>query len=319
MSDTPLAERQTVAPPAGMEKLGFSIDVPTGMQRIETPGVTAEFADPKQAAPLALWASPETGAVLAVATRPAFSEGGVLQWVRNLAGLFEMDLQHVLVQKVGSPPTHPGVTAFGVQRRKGVKQSFMLAAFEDGGWLVTAHGACPTDRWAECGNRLAEAVESIVLAKPRGGMHKVDSPIPDRWTKPRKSRAQEDYERGVAERSSQRAPAMARVQELIREGRYDEADRAAREGGPSIESDVEVGRLYERRLREVVSAGGTASDRVGVEALFRRALGWAQGCYPDPHTEIEAENYESGRAEDRARLVAVLGYDPDAGAAGSGR
>jgi hypothetical protein len=296
-----------------MEKLAFSIDVPAGMQRMETPGVAVDFTDPGQATPLALWASPETGAMLAVATRPAFSEGGVLQWVRQLAEHFKMDLQHVQVQRVGSPATHPGVTAFGAQRHEGKKQSFMLAAFEDGGLLVTSHGACPADRWAECGNRLAEAVESIVLAKPRGGRHKVDLPIPERWTMPRKSRVQADYERGVAERSLQRAPAMARVQELIWMGRYDEADRAAREGGPSIESDVEVSRLYERRLREVVSAGGTNSDRAGVEALFRHALSWAQGCYPEPHTEIEAENYESGRAEDRARLVKVLGYDPDAG------
>ena len=74
---------------------------------------------------------------------------------------------------------------------------------------------------------------------------------------------------------------------------------------------VEVSRLYEGLLREVVSAGGTTSERVGVEALFRRALNWAQGCYPEPHTEVEAEDYERGRAEDRARLVAVLGYDPE--------
>lgn len=313
MSGAGTSERETVVPSANLEKLAFSVDVPAGMQRIETPGVTVDFADPGQAAPLALWASPESGAVLAVAARPAFNEGGVLQWVRQLAERFEMDLQHVLVQKVGSPPTHPGVTAFGAQRRDGAKQSFMLAAFEDGGWLVTAHGTCPADRWAACGNRLAEAVESIVLTKRRGGLHKVDSPIPDRWTQPRKSRAQADYERGVAERSQQRAPAMARVQELIWKDRYDEADRAARQGGPSIESDVEVSRLYERRLREVVAEDGARSDRAGVERLYRRALSWAQGCYPEPHTEIEAENYDAGRAEDRARLVKVLGYDPDAG------
>jgi len=30
----------------------------------------------------------------------------------------------------------------------------------------------------------------------------------------------------------------------------------------------------------------------------------------DPHTEIEAENYARGMAEDRALLVKLLGYDP---------
>ena len=55
--------------------------------------------------------------------------------------------------------------------------------------------------------------------------------------------------------------------------------------------------------------------KAGTETLFKHALSWAQGCYPEPHTEVEAEDYESGRAEDRARLVKALGYDPDKGAA----
>jgi hypothetical protein len=318
MSDTPAVERQKVQGPAGMERLGFAIDVPAGMVRIEFPGVAVDFDDPAQAAPLALWSSPETGAVLAVAARPGFNEGGVLQWVRRLAEHFKMDLQHVLVREVGSPPTHPGVTAFGAQRREGKKLSFMLAAFEDGGWLVTAHGACPADNWSACGNRLSEAVESIVLTTRRGGRFKVDEPLPERWGKPQRSNWQEDYERGVAERSQRRAPAMARVRELIALGRYDEADRALEGAEPSIEADVEVSRLYESRLREVVAGGVAGSERAAVESLYRRALSWAQRCYPEPHTQVEADDYDSGRSEDRARLSRVLGYDPDA-QGGAGR
>ena len=47
-------------------------------------------------------------------------------------------------------------------------------------------------------------------------------------------------------------------------------------------------------------------------ALGRSALRWAQHCYPEPHTQDEADAHERGRVEDRSRLVQILGYDPDA-------
>lgn len=297
--------------------LGFSMDVPAGFVQVPVQGGAegVDFDDPNQSAPLAVLADAATGAMIAVAGRPAYSEGGVLQWVRRLAEHFKMDLQHVQVQKVGAPPTHPGVTAFGAQKREGKKQSFMLTAFEDGGWLVTAHASCPADKWNEerLGNRISEAVESVVLTKKKGCRFKVDAPLPDKWSTPRKSKMQEEYERGLQERAERRAPAMGRVRELIERGRYDEVEGVVSGADRSIESDVAISRLFESRLREVVAAGGVKKDRRGTETLYTHALNWAQRCYPEPHTEVEAEDYERGRAEDHGRLVKVMGYDPDTG------
>jgi hypothetical protein len=69
--------------------------------------------------------------------------------------------------------------------------------------------------------------------------------------------------------------------------------------------------MYQRRLEQLVAEGVTPSNKPRVEAVCRRALSWAQGAYPEPHTGMEAANYDSGRAEDRAKLVRILGYDPD--------
>jgi len=75
------------------------------------------------------------------------------------------------------------------------------------------------------------------------------------------------------------------------------------------EADAEIfgrmGRLYEEYLRE--DGQQSKSTR---EEVFRRALDWKLRSYPDPHTEIEAEDYARGMAEDRHLLIKLLEYDP---------
>lgn len=70
-----------------------------------------------------------------------------------------------------------------------------------------------------------------------------------------------------------------------------------------------LARLYREHLEAVVRDGAATRDQR--LAVFQRALRWAHSAYPEPHTEIEAEDYRTGRAADRARLVNVLGFDPD--------
>jgi hypothetical protein len=36
----------------------------------------------------------------------------------------------------------------------------------------------------------------------------------------------------------------------------------------------------------------------------------ADRAYPEPHTAMEAAQYDTGRAENRVRLVRILGYGP---------
>ena len=94
------------------------------------------------------------------------------------------------------------------------------------------------------------------------------------------------------------------------QGKYEEAELEIQRVDSSIYGSVALARLYEARLASVVKSGAVRKDKDGVEVLFRRALSWAQNCYPETHTECEAEQYERRRTVDRAPLVGILGYEP---------
>lgn len=121
--------------------------------------------------------------------------------------------------------------------------------------------------------------------------------------------ARDQYEQFLAELARKRAPAVAAAEELVAQGRFDEADRAVVAADGSIYGCVALARLYREHLEALVRGGAASRDRC--IAVFNRALRWAQSAYPEPHTEIEAEDYRRGRAADRARLVGLLGFDPD--------
>jgi hypothetical protein len=122
--------------------------------------------------------------------------------------------------------------------------------------------------------------------------------------------ANDEYEPFLAGLARRRAPAVARAEQLLAEDRYDAAEEAIRAVDSSIYGAVATAKLYRKRLEEMVAAGVTEANKSRVEAVFRRGLRSAQGAYPEPHTAIEADNYASGQADDRAELVGILGYDP---------
>jgi hypothetical protein len=108
-----------------------------------------------------------------------------------------------------------------------------------------------------------------------------------------------------------RAPALARALSLVRDGRFDEAERTVLDVEPSIHGAVALGRLYTDELRRL-AVSASRSTRPHAEAVFRRALHWRRSAYPEPHTQVEADAYATGRAEDLAELVAIFGSDPTA-------
>lgn len=301
-----------IAFPARIAELAFSMRVPEGFVDATPPLEPVDFDNPTQSAPLALLSSNVALAVLAVAARPAYETGSVLQWIRYLASHHGLDLQHVLARSIGDDGVHPAITAFATQVQDGTTLHVALVAFEDGGRLVTAHGMCPRELWPSFGEALSAAVESITLDAPKGPMHDVDSVEAPGWERITPERHRASAEAHARSRAEARAPAVAVAERLLADDRFDEAERAVMQVDQSIEGGVEIARLYERRLRSMVASGLVRSDRERVERTFGRALRWAQSCYPEPHTRIESEQFEAGRNEDRARLVGILGYDPDA-------
>lgn len=120
--------------------------------------------------------------------------------------------------------------------------------------------------------------------------------------------ARSTYDLYLEQLSRKRAPAVATAERLLQDDSFDEAEREIQRADDSIYGALEIARMYRRRLEQLIAAG---EGRARLDAVFRRALAWAQGAYPEPHTAIEAEQRDAGRAEDRAELVRILGYDPD--------
>ena len=119
-----------------------------------------------------------------------------------------------------------------------------------------------------------------------------------------------DYDRYLEDLARRRAPAVAEAKRLLAEDRYDEAEQTIVRTDSSIYGEVEVASLYRHRLEELVAAGVTPQTRPRLEAIFHRALSWADRAFPEPHTAMEASQYDEARAENRAALVRILGYDP---------
>jgi hypothetical protein len=110
----------------------------------------------------------------------------------------------------------------------------------------------------------------------------------------------------AAARKADLSARAVEAKRLIQAGRHEDAEKllaADRNAGP--EEFAILGRLYEEQLRE-------SDDQISQvrEALFRRSLHWKRYSYPEPHTEIEADDYARGMAEDHSTLVRLLGYDP---------
>lgn len=120
--------------------------------------------------------------------------------------------------------------------------------------------------------------------------------------------ARSNYDLFLEQLARKRAPPVVIAERLLLEDRFDEAEREITNIDDSIYSAVEIARMYRRHLEHLVAAG---EGRARLDPIFRRALLWAQGAYPEPHTAVEEEHRDAGRAEDRAELVGILGYDPD--------
>ncbi len=297
----------TTTVPARIADLEFELEVPDGFVRAPLPEERPDFSNPTTSVTLSIFSSPVALALVIVAARPAYETGSVLQWVRYLAGHFEVEIEESRTELLGG--VHPAIVSRATQVQQGQKFNFILAAFEDGGRFVTAHGMCPAELWASFGDALTHAVLSITLSRPKGPTHDLDTQEAVGWKKEDADTPQrlEQYRREVEQR---RAPAVERAEQLLREGEFDVAEREIMAVDSSISGGVAIARMYERYLREMVERGRAATERDLVEQVFRRALNWAQNCYPEPHTQEEADSARSGREGDLARLVGILGYEP---------
>lgn len=301
----------TATIPSAIADLGLSIDVPDGFIQADVPPTETDFDNPTQSAPIAIFSSQVALAIIAIAARPAYETGSVLQWIHYLTDHFEISLTSVETGAVGKDNAHPAIIAQATQVQNGDQLRLVIVAFEDGGRLVTAHAMCPAELWQSYGEALSAAVRTITLRAPKGPTHDLDSTTAEGWTKVSAAMQRRNTERYLQELEARRKPAELAAAALIEQGKFEEAEAAVQQADSSIYGAVALARLYETRLKALAGHGAPGKQRDRTERVFRRALSWAQNCYPEAHTQEEADSHESGRAQDRTRLVKLLGYDPD--------
>lgn len=301
---------QHITIPPAIADLGFSIDAPDGFAHGELPQAQVDFDNPTESAPLAVFSSQVALALIAVAARPAYETGSVLQWIKYLCDHFGIDIKSFKTGTTTGANKHPAIIAECEQEQNGEQLRLTLVAFEDGTRFVTAHAMCPVELWPSYGKQLTAAVQSISLTAPKGPTHDLDSMTAEGWTKITPAQQTKAYKKHMQDLEARREPAEKAAAALIAKDEFDAAELEIRKVDSSIYGSVSLAKLYESRLKTFVEQGNVRKHKDKAEVLFHRALSWAQNCYPEAHTEVEAEDYESGRAEDRARLVAILGYDP---------
>lgn len=122
--------------------------------------------------------------------------------------------------------------------------------------------------------------------------------------------AKDSYEVWLVALRKKLAAAVAEAQPMLEQERYDDAEALVRKVETDIYSAVAIGNMYKDFLTQLVAAGRHRKEKARAEEVFRRGVRWAQSAYPDPHTQIEADNYSSGQSEDLAEFVKILGYQP---------
>jgi hypothetical protein len=191
---------------------------------------------------------------------------------------------------------HPGLQAevrFGCE--------FVL--FEDGGRIVIMEALGASDIWREYKPFLKRAMLSVELLAPHGPT----LPLEKGDEVPQLLPGMPDPDTvAAAEREADISTRGVEAKRLIEGSRFEDAEKLLADRHAGAQEFALLGRLYEEQLR----ASDYQSKDVR-EALYRRSLHWKRRGYPEPHTEIEADDYERGMAEDHSTLVRLLGYDPD--------
>jgi hypothetical protein len=274
----------------------FSIELPPGLIR-------ADVADIENPPPVFTFAS-RIAAILAVngpasitfSLTPAKGARSLTHVLQRAAKERGSSNPSIYFENIGAEShRHPGLSAE-------ISVGCELALFEDGGTVVIMEASGTADIWSDYQPFLRAAMLSVELLSPTGPtlplspggkIPELEGGIED----PRVTEAR-DRETELERKANE-------ARKLIAAGNYDAAEAllAGRDAGPEVYALI--GRLYEERLRD----GGALKSSVR-ENLYRRALDCNLRAYPEPHTEIEANDYRRGMDEDRARLAELLGYDP---------
>jgi hypothetical protein len=175
--------------------------------------------------------------------------------------------------------------------------------FEDGAQVVVMEAIGSAEIWPDYEPFLKRAMLSIELSAPVGPT----LPLEPGSEVPQLLPGVPDPDTvAAAARDANLSSRAVEAKRLIRERQFQKAEDLIVDPYAGGQEFALLGRLYEEQLRE------SHDQRTDVrEHFYRRSLHWKRRSYPEPHTEIEADDYARGISEDHETLVRLLGYDPD--------
>lgn len=301
-----------------LANLDFTMKMPVGFVEAPMPSEDYDFDKPHVSAPLMLTASPVAMALIAVAGRPAYSDGTVREWFEFLCKHFGITLLSIGPAYVGGlRKNHPAIIATGLQVQDGTELVMSFVAFEDGGRFVTAHAMCPRELEPSYMSTLEACIHSVELLHHKGPTVKLEKDGPEYHIDLIEHDAdlpppEDEAEVYARKRAKARDSAVQFARPLIASDNFDEAARVVLSADDSGQGRAALSQLFVEALREQVKRDGKRNPaKPRALELYNRAVQYRLSAYPDPHTQEEADRYSSGQDEDRAEIAAVLGYQPE--------
>lgn len=306
--------------PARLAHLGFSMEMPMNFPTEATPAELPDFTTTSVAFPLLLKTSIFEECFLAVAARPVFHADASGRPCTSVQAMIDELFRHfrlTATERVegmvgGLLRRHPAILIRAVGDGPNGQRVHRMAVLEDGGYLITVHSAADAALEESYLSTLVYCIGTFELTTPEGPT----MPLKDGGVTPAIEAIEHDPSRPAPRDASEvfarqmeakRDAALSEARPLAARGAYDDAERRVLAADSSIMGSVALGQMYTELLEAAVAK--RVVERKVVEELFRRALQWRTGAYPDPHTEYEADDYAEGRERNRAELVAILGYD----------
>ena len=311
----------TIQVPARIAELGFSFSKPVDFMDVPLPAEEPTFEKPEYCFPLHVAMAGYGAVVFAVAARPAYEEGSILDWAKWLLE------QQPGVTPLGFMPIEingmPAMSYQATQQSEAGEMLLKAAAIEDGGRLILISIMAPKAIWPSVESTLETMLASVKLDNPRGTKTPLipGGPIPKSTAKPAAAPAAPAAPTPAPKASAPEAPAPSPVEAPATEQPSQSSDLALADTPEALDSDNPINaNLANRgiglvpRILKIDQATRSAILGAGaIEATFRIPFGWhviddgKRTLVLDPHNKIQVNlNLRLWEGTTDAMLTAIL-------------
>lgn len=173
----------TIQVPARIAELGFSFSKPVDFMDVPLPAEEPTFDKADYCYPLHIAMAGYGAVVFAVAARPAYEEGSVLDWTKWLLEQQGVNLEGFMPIEINGLPA---MSYTATQQSEAGLMHLKAAALEDGGRLILISLLAPQAIWPSVESTLETMLASFKLDNPRGTKTPLipGGPIPKSTAKP---------------------------------------------------------------------------------------------------------------------------------------